>query len=66
MIVSLYSVVLSLFAVRSLANLNVGFTSYDSDFIEPGYVLSKHWDETTIVSQESIIQWVDWLAAQGP
>jgi len=66
MIVSLFTVVLSLFAIRSLANLNVDFTSYDNDFIEPSYVLSKHWNATTIVSQESIIQWADLLAAQGP
>ncbi|KAH9955397.1 chondroitin AC/alginate lyase [Russula dissimulans] len=66
MIVSLRTVVLSLFAVRSLADLNVGFTSYDNDFIEPSYVLNKHWNATTVVSQESIVQWADWLALQGP
>jgi hypothetical protein len=40
--------------------------SYDNDFIEPSYILGKNWNATTTVAQESIVQWADWLAAQGP
>lgn len=66
MMVLLCSIVLSLIAVPSLADLNVPFISYDNDFIEPSYILDKNWNKTTIVAQESIVQWADWLAAQGP
>jgi hypothetical protein len=59
-------IVLSLLAVRSLANLNVAFTSYYNVFIEPTYILGKNCSSTTVVAQQSIIQWADWLAAQGP
>ena len=66
MMVLFCSIILSLIAVPSLADLNVGFSSYANDFVEPSYVLGKNWNNTTIVAQESIIQWADWLAAQGP
>jgi hypothetical protein len=59
-------VVLSLLAFRTLADLNVAFTSYYNDFIEPNYVLGGNWSTTTVVARQSIIQWADWLAAQGP
>jgi hypothetical protein len=67
----LRAIVLSLFAVRSLAddtNPDEGFSPspYDNDFIEPSYVLGKNWNATTVVAQESIVQWADWLAAQAP
>ena len=62
----LFVVVLFLLAVRSLADLNVAYTSYYNDFIEPSYVLGKNWSSTTVVAQQSIVQWADWLAAKGP
>ena len=63
----LRAIVLSLLAAHSLADdLNIGFTSYDNDFIEPSYILGGNWNGTTVVAQESIVQWADWLAAQGP
>ncbi|KAI0292206.1 chondroitin AC/alginate lyase [Multifurca ochricompacta] len=64
--VYLRAIVLSLLAVHSLADLNAGFSSYDNDFIEPSYILNKNWNATTSVAQESIVQWADFLAAQGP
>jgi hypothetical protein len=66
MMVLLSAIVLSLFTVRSLADLNVDFSSYDNDFIPPDYILAKKWNEITVVAQGSIIQWADYLAAQGP
>jgi hypothetical protein len=66
MMVFLGAIVLSLLAIPSLAGLNVEYASYDNDFIEPSYILGKKWNETTVVAQESIVQWADWLAAQGP
>jgi hypothetical protein len=62
----LLAIVLSLLAVCSLADFNLTFTSYYNDFIEPSYILGKNWSTTTVVAQRSIIQWADWLAAQGP
>jgi hypothetical protein len=64
----LRAIVLSLFAVRSLADddPDEGFSPYDNDFIEPSYILGKNWNATTVVAQESIVQWADWLAAQAP
>ncbi|KAN0114323.1 Alginate lyase domain containing protein [Russula decolorans] len=62
----LFAIVLALLAVRSLADLNVAYISYYNDFIEPSYILGKNWSRTTVVAQQSIIQWADWLAAQGP
>ncbi len=59
-------VVLALFTVRSLADLNVAYISYYNDFVVPSYILGKNWSRTTVVAQQSIIQWADWLAAQGP
>jgi hypothetical protein len=66
MMVPLRIIVLSLLSVPSLAAFNVPFVSYDNDFIEPSYILGKNWNATTTVAQESIVQWADWLAAQGP
>jgi hypothetical protein len=66
MMVFLCAIVLSLLAVSSFAVLNVDFVSYDNDFIEPSYILSKKWNETTVVAQESIVQWADYLTSQGP
>jgi hypothetical protein len=62
----LFAAVVPLLAVHSLADLNVASTSYYNDFIEPSYILGKDWNKTTVVAQQSIIQWADWLAAQGP
>lgn len=59
-------VILSLLAVRSFAKLNVAYRSYYNDFIEPSYILGRNWSTTTVVAQQSIIQWADWLAAKGP
>jgi hypothetical protein len=62
----LFTIVLALLAIHSLADLNVAYISYYNDFIEPSYILGKNWSRTTIVAQQSIMQWADWLAAQGP
>jgi hypothetical protein len=62
----LRAIVLSLFAVRSLADdPDDRVFPYDNDFIEPSYILGKNWNATTVVAQESIVQWADWLAAQA-
>jgi hypothetical protein len=66
MMVPLCAIILSFLVIPSFADLNVPFASYENDFIEPSYILGKKWNAETIVAQESIVQWADWLAAQGP
>lgn len=41
-------------------------TSYANDFIDPQYVLSKDFSNTTIEAQDTITSWARVLAAQGP
>ena len=40
--------------------------SYDNDFVDPNYVMSKSFNASTAGSQQSIVEWADQLAAQGP
>ncbi|KAI0061088.1 chondroitin AC/alginate lyase [Artomyces pyxidatus] len=46
-------------------SFDIPFTSYDDDFIDPKYVLAKSFNTNTSVSQQSIVQWADFLNAQG-
>jgi hypothetical protein len=41
-------------------------TSYANDFVDPDYILSKHFNSFTSEAQSSIIQWADDLTSQGP
>ncbi|KAI0061087.1 chondroitin AC/alginate lyase [Artomyces pyxidatus] len=52
--------------LQAVLSLKVGFSSYDDDFIDPNYVLSKSFNATTVYAQASIAAWADWLNAQGP
>lgn len=38
------------------------YTDYDNDFLDLSCILAKKFDPST---EQSIIEWVDWLAAQG-
>lgn len=42
------------------------YTDYDNDFLDPSYILSKNFNLSTAAAQQSIIEWADFLAAQGP
>jgi nitrogen fixation protein FixH len=42
------------------------YKDYDNDFLDPSYILAKNFNTSTAASQQSIIQWADFLAAQGP
>ncbi|KAF7978761.1 hypothetical protein HWV62_25685 [Athelia sp. TMB] len=43
------------------------YTDYDNDFLsDPSYILSKDFNVSTAAAQQSIIEWADFLAAQGP
>ena len=41
------------------------YQDYDND-LDPSYILSKKFNISTAVSQQSIIEWADFLAEQGP
>lgn len=59
--------VLSVFVLIPVALCTVGFESYDNDFVDPKYVLSKpSFNPSTAGSQQTIVEWADELAAQGP
>ena len=42
------------------------YKDYDNDFLDPSYVLSKNFYKSTAAAQQSIIEWADFLAEQGP
>ncbi|KZP15851.1 chondroitin AC/alginate lyase [Athelia psychrophila] len=44
----------------------LGYKDYDNDFLDPAYVLGKNFNSSTAAAQQSIVQWADFLAAQGP
>jgi hypothetical protein len=42
------------------------YIDYDNDFLDPSYILSKKFNESTAAAQQTIVEWADFLAAQGP
>ena len=42
------------------------FSSYDNEFVDPNYIISKNFANTTVIAQEEIVLWADYLMAQGP
>jgi hypothetical protein len=42
------------------------YQDYDDDFLDPSYILAKDFDVSTAAAQQSIVQWADYLASQGP
>ncbi|KAI0042157.1 chondroitin AC/alginate lyase [Auriscalpium vulgare] len=46
--------------------INTKYTAYANDFVDPNYALSKSFNETTAVAQQTIVQWATLLNTQGP
>ena len=42
------------------------FTTYANDFVDPKYVLAKSFSTSTAAAQQSIVEWADMHAAEGP
>ncbi|TCD62512.1 hypothetical protein EIP91_006786 [Steccherinum ochraceum] len=42
------------------------FYSYANDFVDPKFILAKNFSNTTVVAQQTILQWADEVAAKGP
>lgn len=42
------------------------YLDYDNDFVDPSYILGKDFASTTAEAQQSIVEWADFLAVQGP
>lgn len=59
----LTTLVLSALAVAPVA---LCYTSYANDFVNPNYVLAKSFNTSTAAAQQSVVEWADFLASQGP
>jgi hypothetical protein len=57
------TLVLSLFAIVVTP---IPYKEYDNDFVDPSYILDKKFNPSTAAAQQSIIEWADFLASQGP
>ena len=42
------------------------FISYGNDFVDPTYLLAKNFSTSTVASQQTVMEWAEELAAQGP
>ena len=56
-----FSLSLALLGVHSLA-----FENYVNEFIDPSYILSGSFTNATAFAQQSIVEWADALATEGP
>lgn len=50
----------------ALAFSTLAYSDYDNDFLDPKYILSKDFNLSTAAAQQTIVEWADFLAAQGP
>lgn len=57
---------LSVVALAPAVLGQIGVTSYANDFVNPDYVLAKNFNTDTAGAQQTIVQWANTLAAQGP
>jgi hypothetical protein len=66
----MFGFILQILAALALVTPTVfgmfNYTDYDNDFVNPSYILAGHFNASTANAQKSIIDWADWLAAQGP
>lgn len=62
----LTTLVLSVLAVAPSINAQISYKDYDNDFLDPSYILNKNYSSTTAAAQQSVVEWADYLAAQGP
>jgi hypothetical protein len=62
----LTTLVLSVLAVARSINAQISYKDYDNDFLDPSYILNKNYSSTTAAAQQSVVEWADYLAAQGP
>ncbi|KAF7982783.1 hypothetical protein HWV62_25687 [Athelia sp. TMB] len=53
-------------ALVPAAFAQINYKDYDNDFLDPAYVLGKDFNSSTAAAQQTIVQWADFLAAQGP
>lgn len=60
------TLLLALFILIPAAFCVVSYESYDNDFVDPNYILSKSFNISTSGAQQTIVSWADELAAQGP
>lgn len=61
--VRLVTLALATFASSVFAN---SYADFDNDFIDPSFILAKNFSPSTAAAQQTIVDWADWLAEQGP
>jgi hypothetical protein len=60
------TLVLAVLAAAPSVYAGFGYKDYDNDFVDPAYILAKKFNPQTAASQQSVVSWADFLAAQGP
>jgi hypothetical protein len=61
-----FTTLLSVLAIAPTTYAYYSYEDYDNDFLDPSYILAKNFSPSTAAAQQTIIQWADYLAAQGP
>jgi hypothetical protein len=61
----LTTLVISMLAIAP-ATHGCDYQDYDNDFLDPSYVLAKNFNPSTAAAQKTVVEWADFLAAQGP
>lgn len=46
--------------------LATDYKDYDNEFLDPSVILAKNFDPSTAGAQQTIVEWADFLAAEGP
>lgn len=64
--VRLTTLFLAAFAFVPAALADLGYKDYDNDFLDPSYILAKNFNQSTAAAQQTVVQWADFLATQGP
>lgn len=64
---SLVALVVSILSIVPTALCDpANFSAYANDFVNPNTILAKDFNTSTAGSQQTIVAWADFLAAQGP
>lgn len=62
----MFRLVTLVLSVLTVAPSIYAYKDYDNDFLDPSYILAKKFNSSTAAAQQSVVQWADFLAAQGP
>jgi hypothetical protein len=54
------------FSVLAAVPAALCYTTYGNDFVDPSYITNKSFTTSTAGAQQSIVEWADMLASEGP